>query len=114
MLKLQKILINGKSIALDNPRILYKFSSCFVKNSSNLLINTNIIYQTITYLTNRSLKVSVYESVNEHTHLDNSKKNMSPELFLELCIDFGSIIKDVNFSKSFNQILEDKKIEANH
>ncbi|RNA28943.1 hypothetical protein BpHYR1_037541 [Brachionus plicatilis] len=28
----------------------------------------------------RSQKVSVYESVNEHTHLDNSKKNMLPEL----------------------------------
>ncbi|RMZ94634.1 hypothetical protein BpHYR1_045794 [Brachionus plicatilis] len=27
----------------------------------------------------RSLKVSVHESVNEHTHLDNSEKNMSPE-----------------------------------
>ncbi|RNA36802.1 hypothetical protein BpHYR1_030053 [Brachionus plicatilis] len=24
-------------------------------------------------------KVSVYESVNEYTHLDNSEKNMSPE-----------------------------------
>ncbi|RNA35338.1 hypothetical protein BpHYR1_000309 [Brachionus plicatilis] len=27
----------------------------------------------------RSQKVSVYESVNEYTHLDNSEKNMSPE-----------------------------------
>ncbi|RNA15592.1 hypothetical protein BpHYR1_003693 [Brachionus plicatilis] len=42
-------------------------------NAVHLIISVTLIQVM------RSQKVSVYESVNEHTNLDNSEKNMSPE-----------------------------------